>query len=179
MKHQITEEHWNIAYAEYQRTHKKPLSKLEWMTQLKAPVKLRRKYKSSVKTEARQGNRSWLSIQREYLRWRKTEDFAKWKRKQFLKQGGTCYYCDDPIYGIVNNVEHVIPKSRGGDNRKSNLVLACSQCNREKNTKLLSATEKAKLKKKNHPKKGTYTQTRSVYQTETDVALMISGWFRE
>lgn len=177
MKHQLSEEHWNIAYAEYQRTHVKPLSKLDWMTQLKAPVKLRRKYKSSVKVKT--NNRSWLSIQKEYLRWRKTPDFDRWNKKQFLKQGGTCYYCNDPIYGVRNNVEHITPKSRGGDNRKSNLVLACAACNKEKYTTLLSRKTKESLRQQNKPKKGTYTATRELYPTEEDIALRLREMFRE
>jgi 5-methylcytosine-specific restriction endonuclease McrA len=42
----------------------------------------------------------------------------------------TCAYCgakDVPL-----EVEHIIPKSRGGSNRVSNLTIACVSCNREK-----------------------------------------------
>lgn len=43
-----------------------------------------------------------------------------------------CVYC-----GTVNvplEIEHIIPKSRGGSNRVSNLVLACHACNQRKGT---------------------------------------------
>lgn len=53
---------------------------------------------------------------REYL-------LEKWGRK--------CAYCgkkDVPL-----EVEHIIPKSRGGTNRVSNLSLACTPCNQAKN----------------------------------------------
>ena len=49
---------------------------------------------------------------REYL-------LAKWKRR--------CVYC-----GVSNTrlqVEHIIPRARGGSNRASNLTLACAPCN--------------------------------------------------
>ncbi len=46
------------------------------------------------------------------------------------KFGRRCVYCgakDVPL-----EVEHIIPKSRGGSNRVSNLALACRPCNQEK-----------------------------------------------
>ena len=53
---------------------------------------------------------------REYL-------LEKWKR--------TCAYCgktDVPL-----EIEHIVPKSRGGSNRVSNLTIACHECNQAKN----------------------------------------------
>ena len=44
-----------------------------------------------------------------------------------------CVYCgkkDVPL-----EIEHIIPKARGGTNRINNLTLACEKCNREKGTK--------------------------------------------
>ena len=49
------------------------------------------------------------------------------------KWGRACVYCggmDVPL-----EVEHIIPKSRGGSNRVSNLTLACEPCNQKKNNK--------------------------------------------
>ena len=46
------------------------------------------------------------------------------------KWGRTCVYCgatDVPL-----EIEHIVPKSRGGSNRVSNLTLACHDCNQEK-----------------------------------------------
>jgi len=59
---------------------------------------------------------------REYL-------LEKWKR--------TCAYCG--IQSVPLEVEHIIPKSRGGSNRVSNLTLACRDCNQEKGN--LTASE--------------------------------------
>jgi HNH endonuclease len=48
-----------------------------------------------------------------------------------------CYYCGAEInYGNVE-MEHVIPKSRGGSNRMLNIVSACKKCNRLKGIKLI------------------------------------------
>ncbi len=52
---------------------------------------------------------------REYL-------LAKWGRK--------CAYCDTE--GVPLNLDHVQPRSHGGSNRVTNLVLACVPCNRTK-----------------------------------------------
>ncbi|MFF8270641.1 RNA-guided endonuclease IscB [Streptomyces sp. NPDC016562] len=47
---------------------------------------------------------------------------AKWKR--------SCAYCD--ATGVPLDIEHVRPRSRGGSDRVSNLVLACVPCNQAK-----------------------------------------------
>jgi hypothetical protein len=55
---------------------------------------------------------------REYL-------LAKWQRQ--------CAYCQ--MSGVPLQVEHLIPKSRGGSDRASNLVIACDPCNKRKGTR--------------------------------------------
>lgn len=51
------------------------------------------------------------------------------------RHGHTCAYCaggtDDPILEI----EHVVPRSRGGSNRIGNLVISCKTCNQDKGNK--------------------------------------------
>jgi 5-methylcytosine-specific restriction endonuclease McrA len=42
----------------------------------------------------------------------------------------TCQYCR--ITNVPMEVEHIIPKSRGGSNRIDNLTIACRSCNQEK-----------------------------------------------
>lgn len=54
---------------------------------------------------------------REYL-------LEKWQRR--------CAYCDRE--NIPLQIEHIVPRVRGGSNRISNLTLACARCNRDKNT---------------------------------------------
>lgn len=53
---------------------------------------------------------------REYL-------LEKWGRK--------CAYCG--AENVPLEIEHIIPKIRGGSNRLSNLAIACTPCNQEKN----------------------------------------------
>lgn len=55
---------------------------------------------------------------REYL-------LEKWQRR--------CAYCQSQ--GIPLQIEHIVPKGRGGSDRASNLTLACEPCNLRKGTR--------------------------------------------
>ncbi|MDZ4672167.1 MAG: RNA-guided endonuclease IscB [Phototrophicales bacterium] len=46
------------------------------------------------------------------------------------KFGRKCVYCG--IKDVPLEIEHIVPKSRGGSNRVSNLTLACHPCNQQK-----------------------------------------------
>ena len=52
------------------------------------------------------------------------------KEYLLLKWGHRCAYCKQT--GIALQVEHLVPKTRGGSHRVSNLTLACERCNRKK-----------------------------------------------
>ncbi len=53
---------------------------------------------------------------------------SKWKRK--------CCYCGTT--GIPLQLEHIVPRSRGGSDRVSNLALACEPCNLKKGNQTAS-----------------------------------------
>ena len=59
-------------------------------------------------------------------------ELAGYELKEYLleKFDRKCVYCGKS--GVVLNVEHIIPKARGGSNRVSNLAIACTQCNQKK-----------------------------------------------
>jgi hypothetical protein len=46
-----------------------------------------------------------------------------------------CAYCGRELSDAMLEIEHMTPKIRGGTNELSNLVIACSTCNREKGTR--------------------------------------------
>ena len=52
------------------------------------------------------------------------------------KWGHQCVYCKKK--SIPLEIEHIIPKSRGGTNRIDNLTIACQKCNLKKGNKLSS-----------------------------------------
>lgn len=48
------------------------------------------------------------------------------------KHSRKCFYCDKEVSTF--EVEHMIPKARGGSNRIDNLTLSCHKCNQKKGT---------------------------------------------
>lgn len=44
----------------------------------------------------------------------------------------TCAYCDGLSKDQILNIEHIIPRAKGGTNRINNLVIACRTCNEDK-----------------------------------------------
>ena len=60
-------------------------------------------------------------------------ELAGFEVREYLleKFGRKCIYCG--AEGVPLNIDHIVPKSAGGSNRVSNLVLACVDCNQKKN----------------------------------------------
>ena len=50
------------------------------------------------------------------------------RRAVFLRDGHRCQYCGSP----AEDVDHVLPRSRGGEHRWENVVAACRDCNASK-----------------------------------------------
>jgi hypothetical protein len=60
---------------------------------------------------------------------------AGYEVKEYLLQkwGHKCAYCSKE--NIPLQIEHIVPRAKGGSNRISNLCLACEKCNTAKGTK--------------------------------------------
>jgi len=60
---------------------------------------------------------------------------AGYETREYLleKWGHKCAYCGKE--NIPLQIEHIIPRAKGGSNRVSNLCLACEKCNTAKGTK--------------------------------------------
>lgn len=54
------------------------------------------------------------------------------RRAVFARDGWTCQYCGRP----AENVDHVVPRSRGGEHVWENVVAACRRCNSKKENRL-------------------------------------------
>lgn len=67
------------------------------------------------------------------------------RRRVFKRDGYQCGYC-----GSKRNltIDHIIPRSKGGDNSWGNLVTCCSKCNNQKDDK---TPEEAGMKLKVKP----------------------------
>lgn len=48
----------------------------------------------------------------------------------FTRDGRMCVYCSDTTGPF--ECDHVVPRSKGGSNETSNLVVSCRRCNRSK-----------------------------------------------
>jgi len=61
-------------------------------------------------------------------------ELAGYEVRQYLllKFNRTCVFCGAKGEGVRLEVEHVVPRSRGGSDRVSNLALACEPCNKAK-----------------------------------------------
>jgi 5-methylcytosine-specific restriction endonuclease McrA len=58
------------------------------------------------------------------------------RRAVFVRDGHRCQYCNAP----AENIDHVIPRSRGGTHTWDNVVAACRPCNARKMDRLLHET---------------------------------------
>ena len=56
------------------------------------------------------------------------------RRAVFARDGHRCQYCGKP----AENIDHVVPRSRGGTHSWDNVVAACRPCNTRKEDRLLS-----------------------------------------
>lgn len=61
----------------------------------------------------------------------------------------TCVYCGRGAFDVELEVDHVVPKSKGGSNDPVNLATACFDCNRSKSDKLISESKTADFCVKN------------------------------
>lgn len=55
------------------------------------------------------------------------------RRTVLMRDHGICQYCGQ----LAENVDHVIPRSRGGTNHWDNVVASCAPCNNKKADKML------------------------------------------
>lgn len=59
------------------------------------------------------------------------------RRAVFARDNHRCQYCQRP----AENLDHVMPRSRGGGHHWENVVACCSACNSRKKDRLLSETD--------------------------------------
>ena len=60
------------------------------------------------------------------------------RRALFARDGWRCVYCGDSAGRLT--LDHVVPRSRGGDSVWENVVTACAACNLRKADRLLEET---------------------------------------
>ncbi len=74
------------------------------------------------------------------------------RRAVFIRDNFTCAYCGKIVKDNEATIDHVLPKSRGGEWKWENLVTCCSECNQKKGGR---TPEEAGMKLLYRPKKPT------------------------
>jgi 5-methylcytosine-specific restriction endonuclease McrA len=70
------------------------------------------------------------------------------RRAVFVRDGHRCQYCDSP----AENIDHVVPRSRGGSHSWENVVAACRPCNARKMDRFLHETSMRLLRPPRAPR---------------------------
>jgi 5-methylcytosine-specific restriction endonuclease McrA len=75
----------------------------------------------------------------------KMSSYSRRRRRRSLlrKYGPVCTYCKKEFPEKDLTLDHVYPVSKGGSNKLTNLVLACSVCNGKKANKETITSEAA------------------------------------
>ena len=71
-----------------------------------------------------------------------------WARGRILRKlkrmyGSKCYYCGRKLTSRQCTIDHVVPRSKGGEDSLSNYVLACGPCNWEKADTLITPSKRS------------------------------------
>ena len=69
----------------------------------------------------------------QYVRLPRQTRVAISRRSVFARDNHRCQYCG----GAAENIDHVVPRSRGGPHSWENVVAACKRCNAHKEDRLL------------------------------------------
>jgi hypothetical protein len=72
----------------------------------------------------------------------------------FMRDGSACQYCGDRKARSELNLDHVIPRSRGGMTTWENIVCACLECNRHKGGR---TPEEAGMRLRRKPRRPSWT----------------------
>ncbi len=60
------------------------------------------------------------------------------RKNILLRDRNTCQYCGETLPPADLTLDHVVPRSRGGNSTWENLVACCHPCNRHKGNRMLS-----------------------------------------
>lgn len=77
------------------------------------------------------------------------------RRAVFARDGHRCQYCG----AAAENIDHVVPRSKGGLHTWENVVAACRPCNTRKEDRLLHETALTLRRTPAAPREGTWVLT--------------------
>ncbi len=73
------------------------------------------------------------------------------RKNILLRDRNTCQYCEVVLPAAELTLDHVMPRSRGGQSTWENLVACCHSCNRRKGNQLLGELETMTLLREPRP----------------------------
>lgn len=68
---------------------------------------------------------------------KKGKTFPCNRNNVFIRDHGTCQYCQKKLTKGTSTLDHVVPRSKGGGLTWDNIVLCCMACNQKKGSKTL------------------------------------------
>ena len=96
------------------------------------------------------------------------------KREVLRRDNYTCQYCGKKVPHLT--IDHIIPRSRGGEYKWSNLVAACPSCNHRKGGRTLEQAHMHLLRNPSEPpSSAAYIFARHLTYNE-DWIPFIEGW---
>jgi 5-methylcytosine-specific restriction endonuclease McrA len=73
---------------------------------------------------------------RTYVNVRRRREASGSKRvRVYMRDGFRCQYCGERRNPVELTLDHILPRSRGGDNSAINVVTACRSCNQRKGSR--------------------------------------------
>jgi len=96
------------------------------------------------------------------------------KRELLRRDGYACQYCGK--HAPYMTIDHVIPRSRGGDHTWHNLVAACPSCNHRKGGRTLTEAHMNLFSKPAEPPSSAYYLFESHLENNQEWTPFIEGW---
>jgi hypothetical protein len=96
----------------------------------------------------------------------------------FKRDGFSCQYCGQKPPHVVLEIDHIIPKSKGGRDDMENLITACFDCNRGKSSEELSDIPKI-MKDKFSDVKERRNQLKEFYRYQQEKDLFVDTQIEE
>ena len=73
------------------------------------------------------------------------------RKNILLRDRNACQYCGEVLSSSELTLDHVVPRSRGGNSTWENLVACCHACNRRKGNRMLSELDDMTLLREPRP----------------------------
>lgn len=106
-----------------------------------------RKYCSEKCSKANRLEKSRATAKQTMIDGSGNNRYLKLRFEVFRRDNFTCQYCGRVVKdGIKLHIDHIIPKSKGGDLSMDNLITSCFDCNEGKRDVILTEREIAKLR---------------------------------